>query len=54
MQEFEEEKEKRSKEKKKIRYHIADLKSKFFEKHSQCRLKMVIVILWRTINIKPK
>ena len=56
MQEFKKEKEKRSKEKKKERldHHIADLTSKFYEKHNPCLLKIVIVILWRTTNTKPK
>ena len=55
MQEFKKEKEKRSKEKKKrLDHHIADLTSKFYEKHNPCLLKIVIVILWRTINTKPK
>ena len=54
MQEFKKEKEKRSKEKKRLDHHIADLTSKFFEKHNPCLLKMVIVILWRKVNTKPK
>ena len=54
MQEFKKEKEKRSKEKKIIDHHIANLTSKFFEKHNPCLLKMVIVILWRKVNTKPK
>ena len=51
MQELKKEKEKK---KKRLVHHIADLTSKFYEKHNPCLLKIVIVILWRTINTKPK
>ena len=55
MQEFKKEKEKEKDQKKKrLDHHIANITSKFFEKHNPCLLKMVIVILWRTINTKPK
>ena len=42
------------KKKKRLDHHIADLTSKFYEKHNPCHLKIVIVILWRTTNTKPK
>ena len=40
MQELKKEKEKRSKEKKRLDHYIADLTSKFYEKHNPCLLKM--------------
>ena len=54
MQELKKEKEKKIKRKKRLDHHITDLTSEFYEKHNPCLLKMVIVILWRKVNTKPK
>ena len=46
--------QKKKRKRKKLDHHIADLTSKFYEKYNPCPLKMVIIILCRTINTKPK